>query len=137
MYIAAVATTHAGFYLVGEPAAVVPVRDSDGLRRALHHAMTKGNPLIPTPNRDAFLPSVLPKYTGDNSWSAFMRGASEWEVRDEDGSFVLTPRVTDPDGSQSWVPDPARKINFPPTARQDDVIERMAAIIQDAAKAGS
>lgn len=134
VYIPTVAKTKAGFHIAGEPVAVVPVTDADALRRAVREAMAKGNPAISTPTRETFPPSVLPKYTGDRSWSAFMRGVSEWEIYEKDGKYQLTPWVKDPEGSQSWVPDTAHKITFPPGTTVDQVIDRMIAILQAAAR---
>jgi hypothetical protein len=132
-YIPTAAKTEAGFHMIGEPVAVVPAADSYALQRALRDAMTRGNAVIPTPKRDAFPRSVLPKYAGEKSWSAFMRGASEWDIYEKDGNYQITPWMKDPEGSQSWVPDSAHKIVFPPNTVLDEVIDRMIAILQNAA----
>ena len=90
--------------------------------------------MIPTPKRNAFPPSILPKYVGEKTWAAFMRGASEWDIYEKDGIFQITPWQKDPQGGQSWVPVTDRKIEFPSGTTADDVIERMIAIIQQAQK---
>ena len=40
---------------------------------------------------DARKPPVMLKYTGDKSWSAFMRGATCWSIYEEDGIFQIDP----------------------------------------------
>jgi hypothetical protein len=136
VYVPAVAKTQAGFYMRREPVAVVPVANTEALRRALQDVMQKGNEIIPTPKRDAFPPPVLPKYAGVKSWSAFMRGASEWAINEDDGNYNIVPYRKDPDGSAAWVADKQRKTEFPPGTTREQVIERMIKIIQTTASAG-
>lgn len=132
-YLPTAAKTEAGFYLSGEPVAVVPVANTEALRRALQDVMDRGNAIVPTPKRDAFPPPVLPKYAGAKSWSAFMRGASEWKIDERDGIYEIVPYRKDPDGGPGWVPDRKGRADFPAGTKRDDVIDRMIAIVQDAA----
>jgi hypothetical protein len=134
VYLPTVARTQAGFYMKREPVAVVPAVDADELRRALRDIMAKGNAVIPTPKRDAFPAPVLPKYAGEKTWAAFMRGASEWDISEKNGNYQIMPYRKDPEGGQSWVPVSDHKITFPPGTPVDGVIERMIAILQDAAR---
>ncbi len=133
-YIPTVARTQAGFYITCEPVAVVPAADTEGLRRALQNSLTREIAVIPTPKRDAYPPPVLPKYAGEKTWSAFMRGASEWDIYEKEGNYQITPWVKDPEGSASWVPDSDHKIAFSPNTARDAVIDRMIAILQRAAQ---
>src|SRR5688572_21248607 len=70
-YVPTVAQTGAGFYTNIEPVAVVPVTDSGALENAIKIAMSKGNPIVPTPTRDAFPKPVVLEYAKVKSWSAF------------------------------------------------------------------
>jgi hypothetical protein len=133
VYLPTVAKTEAGFYIKREPVAVVRAVDTGGLRRALRDVLAKENIVIPAPKRDAFPPSVLLKYTGEKTWAAFMRGASEWDIYEKDGNYQITPYQKDPQGGQSWVPVSDGKITFPSGVTANDVIERMIAIVQDVA----
>jgi len=134
VYVPTVAKTEAGFYMNGEPVAVVAAANTDALRRALQAVVARGNAIIPTPKRTAYPPPVLPKYAGAKTWSAFMQGASEWKIKERNGNYQIVRYRKDPEGGESWVEDPAHRIEFPPGSAVDDVIDRMVAILQDAAR---
>jgi hypothetical protein len=134
VYLPTVAKTEAGFYMSREPVDVVPAANTDGLRRAINDVLARGNAIIPTPKRNAYPPPVLPKYAGLKSWSAFMRGASEWKIAEKNGNYQITPYRKDPKGGQSWVADTDRRITFPPGTPVNKVVDRMIAILQDAAR---
>jgi hypothetical protein len=78
---------------------------------------------------------VILKYTGDKSWSAFMRGASVWSIYEKDGLFQIKPYRVHPKGY--WVPDRDQSINFPSGTSIDAVIDRMITILQSAASAST
>jgi hypothetical protein len=134
VYVPTVARTEAGFYMIREPVAVVPAPNTEALRRALHDVMARGNAIIPTPKRNAYPPPVLPKYAGEKTWSAFMGGASEWKIKEKDGSYQIIQYRENPKGDGSWVEDRDRKIEFAPGTTADNVIDRMIAILQAAAQ---
>ena len=81
---------------------------------------------------DARKPPVMLKYTGDKSWSAFMRGATCWSIREKEGIFEIEPYRVHPNGY--WEPDRDQSIQFPSGTTVDEVIDRMIAILQDAAR---
>lgn len=85
VYVPTVVKTEAGFYMRRDPVAVVPAAKTDALWGAFHDVMEKGNETVPTPKRDAFPIPVLPKYAGAKSWAAFMKGASEWAINEDNG----------------------------------------------------
>jgi hypothetical protein len=134
VYLPTVAKTEAGFYMDREPVALVPVTNPDALRQALKDAARRGNPIVPTPKRNAFPPPVLPKYAGVKSWSKFMQGASEWTIAEDKGAYRIVPYRKDPTGGPSWVEDRDHKIDFPPGTTADEAFSRMIAIMQDAAR---
>jgi hypothetical protein len=136
VYVPTNVKTEAGFYMHREPVAVVPAANTDALRHAFQAVMMKGNEVVPTPKRDAFPPPVLPKYAGAKSWAAFMKDASEWAINEDNGNYDIVPYRKDPEGSQAWVADKARKSQFPAGTTRDQVIERMIEIIQTTASAG-
>jgi len=48
--------------------------------------------------------------------------------------YEIVPYRKDPDGGPSWVPDRKDRVDFPAGTKRDDVIDRMIAIVQDAAR---
>jgi hypothetical protein len=133
VYVPTNVKTEAGFYMHAEPVAVVPAANTDALWRAFHNVMEEGNKIVPTPKRDAFPPPVLPKYAGEKSWSAFMKGASYWAINKDNGNYDILPYRKDPEGG-GWVADRKRISQFPPGTTSEQVIERMIKIIQTAAQ---
>src|SRR5215469_4752302 len=99
--------TEAGFYMRHEPVAVVPAANTDALRHAFYDV---------------------------ESWSAFMRGASEWAINEDGGNYDIVPYRKDPEGSQAWVADKKHNTQFPAGTTRDQVIDQMIKIIQAAAK---
>jgi hypothetical protein len=119
-----------GLYRDIEPVTVVDVLDADALRRAFHETIARGNPPVgpyPRPNP----PPVVLKHAGVKSWGAFARGASPWNIKRRGGIYQIVGHQKGPDG---WVEDPEQKIEFPPGTTLDQVIDRMIAILQDAAR---
>ena len=131
VYVPTVAKRDTAVYTDTEPVAVVPVANSGALRRALLDAIARKNPTIPVPKGKWPAP-VLLKYAGVKSWSAFARDASLWSIEDNSGKYLIVGYRTHPKGY--WEQDPGQKTEFPPGATVDDVIERMIAILQDAAR---
>jgi hypothetical protein len=73
---------------------------------------------------------VVLKYAGVKSWSAFERGLRVWDIKESNGIFQIAGNTRGPHG---WVEDPKQTITFQPGASVDTVIDRMIAILQDAA----
>jgi hypothetical protein len=119
-------------YRIVEPVTVVPVADTEALRRALRHTIPKQNPFVAPSVEDARKPPVMLKYTGDKSWPAFMRGTSPWSIYEKDGKYQIEGYRTHRMGY--WEEDPDQTTTFPAGTTLDDVIERMIAILQDAAR---
>ena len=70
------------------------------------------NPTIPDPDqkaRDA--PSIILKYAGVRSWSAFYRNASTWSIREDDGVYKMIGYRKHSKGS--WLQDLEQQIQFP------------------------
>lgn len=132
VYLPAMVNQGIARYMEVEPVAVVPVADTVGLRRALHDTVSKQNQFVAPLIEDARKPAVVLKYTGDKSWPAFMRGTSPWEISEKDGKFRIAGHRVHRKGY--WEPDPDQMIHFPPGTSLDEVIDRMIAILQDAAK---
>jgi hypothetical protein len=72
------------------------------------------------------------KYAGVKTWSAFARGTAPWSINEKDGAYQIVGYRARPEGY--WVEDPDRKIELAPGSTAEDVIERMIAILQDAAR---
>jgi hypothetical protein len=119
-------------YMTVEPVTVVPVADTEGLHRALRNTIPKENPFVAPSVEDARKPPALLKYTGDKSWSAFKRGASTWSIYEKDGKYQIEGYRTHRKGY--WEQDPNQIIEFSVGTSPDIVIDRMIAILQDAAQ---
>jgi hypothetical protein len=72
------------------------------------------------------------EYAGVKSWSAFARDASQWSIEDDSGKYLIVGYRTHPKGY--WEQDPDQKTAFPSGSTVDDVVARMIAILQDAAR---
>lgn len=118
-------------YLDIEPVTVVPVADTEALRRAMRDGILRQNRYVPPSVDKAPKPPVLLKHTGDKSWSAFQRNASLWSIYEENGKHQIEGYRTDRKGY--WEQDPDNVIKFPPGTPLDDVIDRMIAILQESA----
>jgi hypothetical protein len=128
---------HGAYAKVG-PVAVVPVSDTEALRRAFHATISHGVPVVPPPSptdRDE-LDLVVPKSAGLKSFPAFARGASPWGIVQKDGLYEIRGSRKGP--VRGWVDDPEQKIVLPPGSSLDDLVERMILVLQAAAsKQGS
>ena len=132
VYVPTVVQLQTGAYRDIEPVAVLAAANADGLRRAFLDASAGKNAVVPPPPKDKWPPPVLPKYAGVKTWSAFARGAATWSIDESDGNFQIIGYRDHPDGY--WAPDREKKIDFPPGSRVEVVIDRMIAILQDAAR---
>ena len=132
VYLPAMVNQGTARYMEVEPVAVVPVADIVALRRALQATISKPNDFVAPSIEDARKPAVVLKYSGDKSWRAFMRGTSAWEVSEKEGKFRMSGHRIHRKGY--WEPDPDQMIHFPAGTALDDVIDRMIAILQEAAK---
>jgi hypothetical protein len=119
-------------YLEVDPVTVVPVVDTEDLRRAMRTTIPKENRFVPPSIEDARKRPVLLKYTGDKSWSAFMRGTLPWSIYEKDGKYQIEGYHVHSKGY--WERDKSQTIEFPAGTRLDDVIDRMIEILQHAAK---
>jgi hypothetical protein len=116
-----------------EPIAVVPVADIDGVRRALLESIARGNVIVPTPDAKALRrPPAILKYAGVRSWSAFFSNASTWSILEDHGVYRIHGFRKHPKGY--WQPDLTEEIQFPAGTTVDDVVDRMVAILQEAAR---
>jgi hypothetical protein len=122
-----------GRYFDVEPVTVVPVADTERLRHAMRETIPKENRFVPPSIEDARKPPVILKYSGDKSWGAFTRGTSRWSIWKESGASQIERYQRIP-GEGSFAPDDEQTIKFSPGTKIDDVIDRMIAILQDAAR---
>jgi hypothetical protein len=121
-----------GFYRGVEPVEVVSAADIDGVRQALRTTIARGNPIVPMLRRSEWKPPVLLKYAGVRSWSAFERGMSFWTIKSKDTTFQIAGQKKQP--NRMWKDDPEQAVISLPGATIDDVIERMIAILEGAAR---
>ena len=116
-----------------EPVAVIPVSSLEDVRRALLETIARKNVVIPDRDPKALrAPPLLPKYAGVRSLSAFYRNASTWSISEDDGVYKILNYRKHPKGY--WQPDLAHEIQFPAGTTIDDVVDRMIAILEEAAQ---
>jgi hypothetical protein len=121
-------------YTTIEPVVVISLNDLDAVRAALLDSLKRGNATIPDPDPQALrAPPVILKYARVRSWSAFFRTAWSWSIAQEDGAYQILGYRKHPKGY--WEEDQNQKIQFPSQATIDDVVDRMIAILQEAARA--
>jgi hypothetical protein len=132
LYVPTMGKMDEGFYRGVEPVAVISASNSEGVRECLRGAIARGNPAVPMLPRRKIPPPVLLKYAGVKSWSAFERGVSSWTLKKQDGTFRIAEQMKQAD--RMWRDDPEQIVMFPPNASVDEVIDRMVAILQDAAR---
>jgi hypothetical protein len=115
-----------------EPVGVAPVANAEAVRRTLLDTIARKNPTIPGPDRKARdAPSIIPKYAGVRSWPAFYRNASTWSISEDDGVYkIISYRKHSKD---YWQQNIEQQIQFPVGTIVDDVVDRMIAILQEAA----
>jgi hypothetical protein len=113
-----------------EPVTVVDVSDADGLHQAVRETIARGNlPVGPYPRPNP--PPVVLKHAGVKSWGAFARWASPWVIDERDGKYQIIGHRREPN---NWAQDPEQTVNFPLGTTLDQVIDRMIAILQAAAR---
>lgn len=135
VYIPTLGLMDKGFYRDIEPVAVAPLSNSDAVRRAFAEAFARGNPQVPVPKQPDTSQSVLLKYAGTKTWRAFARDASAWSIDERSGTYkIIGYRKHPPNG---WTHDKSLDETFPADTSADKVIERMLAILQQAAATGS
>jgi hypothetical protein len=134
VYLPTVVNQGIALYMDVEPVTVVSVTDTQGLRRILRDTISKENLFVAPSVEDARKRRILLKYTGDKSWAALMRNAYDWSIKKKDGKYKIAGYRVHEKGY--WEQDPEQTIEFPPEATGDDVVERMIAILQNAAKEG-
>lgn len=120
-------------YKIIEPVAVVSVSDTENLRRALFASISRKNVDV-LPAKGKWPPPILPKYAGVKTWGAFARSASTWNIEENNGNYRIGGYRKHPDGY--WVEDHEQEIEFPRGTKIDAVIDRMIAILQQAAAKG-
>lgn len=104
--------------------------EHEGLRRAFLDAISRKNVAVPLV-KGKWPPPLLPKYAGVSSWSAFARGASTWNIQENEGLYQIVGHRLHQDGY--WVEDHDQRIKCPAGTTVGDVIDRMIAILQEAA----
>jgi hypothetical protein len=133
VYLPTMGKMDEGFYRGIEPVAVVPVAKTDELHQALLATIVRGNPSTPILRRSAYPPAVLLKYARLKSWSAFERSSALWSLGEKDGHYEINQYKNHPAG-KGLVRDPRQKMTFQSGLTVDEVVDRMIAILQDAAQ---
>ena len=131
VFIPTTGAVHEGLYRDIEPVAAMDVSDSHSIREALRARIARGNPSTPYYPRGAYPQPVVLKHAGVKSWWAFARGASPWLIKEDDRGHQIIGHRMHPDG---WVEDPQQRFEFSRGTSIDSVIDRMIAILQEAAK---
>jgi hypothetical protein len=86
------AKTKAGFYMGIEPVELAETHEPAAVEQAVIHAVTRGNPSIPTPAGGKNFPkSPLLKYTKLKSLSTFDKLAKSWSLSKRHGAYLIVP----------------------------------------------
>jgi hypothetical protein len=116
-----------------EPVSVVSIASVENVRRALFETIARKNPVIPDRDPKALRERpLLPKYAGVKSLPAFFRKASAWGITEDDGVYKKLIYRKHPKGY--WQQDPEQEIHFPAGTVISEVVDRMIAILQEAAR---
>jgi hypothetical protein len=75
---------------------------------------------------------VVLRHAGVKSWPVFERGMLLWGLEEKDGVFEIVGKRKKPDGTR--MDDPKQAITFPAGSTVDRVVDRMIAVLQDAAR---
>ena len=132
VYIPTSGMIERGFYRDVEPVAVIVVSSTDALRRAFAAAFVLGNPKVPAIKGPNHPPPILLKYAGLKNWNTFARDTSVWGIDERNGVFRIKPYRKDPPGGLTK--EEGKDETFPPGTTTAEVIERMIAILQEAAE---
>jgi hypothetical protein len=120
-----------GAYTDIDPVAVVPVADTEGLRRAFLNAIARKNVPVPL-QKGKWPPPVILKYAGVRTWSAFANCTLVWNIDEDEDHYQIVGHRIHSDGY--WVRDEEQKIEFPAGTSVSIVVDRMIAILQQAAE---
>ena len=132
VYLPTLGIIDKGYYSDIEPVAVVPLSNTEALQKALRDTVARGNPKVSSLGQSQRSPPVVLKYAGVKIWAAFARGTSTWGFGEEKGALQIVGYRDSATGG--WEQDPDNIESFPKNSTIDDVIERMIAILQAAAK---
>jgi hypothetical protein len=132
VYLPTMGKMDKGFYRGVEPVAAVTASNAYALRQALADAIARGNPEVPMLRRREWPPPVVLKYAAVKNWSVFERGMRLWSITEREGNFQIVEQKKQSD--RMWRDDPDQIVSFPPGTPTDEVIDRMVAILQDAAR---
>ena len=120
-----------GAYVVMEPIAAVPVANTNDLHHAFAQAIAREPVILPLLKRQ-HPPFVMLKYTGDKSWAAFARSTQTWDIRETETGYKIVGWRLHPGGH--LVEDKLQTIEFHLHPPLDTVIDRMIALLQEAAR---
>ncbi len=132
VYVPTTAKRGTSVYTAIEPVAVVSAADTAGLTRAFRDVIARKNVTVP-PIKGKWPAPIILKYAGVNTWSAFARQASTWNIEENEGTYQIVGHKMHPKGY--WVEDANQKTKFPPGTNLGTVIDHMIAILQEAARA--
>lgn len=131
VYVPTMGRVDKGFFLGIEPVAVVAVSETEALHKAVAETIVRGNRGVPMPKRSEWPKPILLKYARVKSWSAFERGMQLWGLEERDSVFVIDSYSKSP--NRMWVKVPEKRITFPAGTPVNEVVDRMIAILQEAA----
>jgi hypothetical protein len=83
------ARTEAGYWMAVEPVDVRIVETPTDLQRVLLTTIKRGNPRVPTPDRDNFPRPVMERHCGLKSLSAFERAATLWAISGDSAEYRI------------------------------------------------
>jgi len=125
-YVPTVAKTQAGYWLGIEPVDVERVSDAEALKAVLLRAISRGNPIVPTPSREHFPRDVMRRYCGMRSFSAFERTTQLWSISQHGDEYVICPWRRSERYRGAWEEDDERRATIPAGMSLQEVVGKAA-----------
>jgi len=121
------AKTAAGFYMEIEPVEIVSAAEVPAIAAAIKRAISRGNPVIPTPSPDAYPKPVVLQHAGARTWSAYEKHVRSWYVDIKMERFEITPLR--PRADRGFEEDLENRQTFSVELGIDGLVRRAAEVV--------
>jgi len=120
-----------GGYQEIEPVSVADVTDVDILMKILREALSRGNPILESYSYAENKEVAVLKYVGIKSYSTFVRQSETWHVVIKNDQYEIRGQRRRPD--RGWEPDEEKTLILPVGSSQEDLVQRIAGILEESA----
>jgi hypothetical protein len=105
------------------PIEAIDATDRLAVEQALIRAVSRGNPVVPTPARDNYPEDPLLKHAKVKSLSTFERSAQSWKLSRREGAYLIAPYWPSKEGGAEE--DVDRTEAVPGEERLESVVHRL------------